>query len=666
MKAFVKLRTHPIILVFFFLSSPAVTSQSQKMVDSIKRVLRTTTSDSIKYRGYADLSFYYGKTMVAFDLAKKYADSIHTLANALEDPEGIALAHYQKGVILRHEGNFHEGKLEMKKYIAHHQESPHREELAKGLFQMGIMHLQTGDYEKSLVSLQKAHSLYKELGNLRWEASLRHSMAHICRKTNNYEEAINNYRHAITIRKQLNDSTGLSMSVESLGNLFGEMANYKESEKYLQEALAIVRGENRPYGIASVTENLGNLYNRMGQHYKALNYHSESLELRRKMANKRALVLGLLKMGQTNWRLKNFTLAQAYLSEALQLAKSLGVKPLVAEAYKALSLLFESQGDTSKAYDFLKHFERLNDSLLNEEKSKQLLEIETKYEVQQKEQAIQLLAKENELQLAKTEKESAIKNGLIAGILLLFLLAGLLFHMLRQRLKNQSILAKKNEELRFSQYKEQLSTLEMKALRAQMNPHFLFNCMNSINRMILGNQNDKASSYLAKFSKLIRAMLENSEQAEVSLAQELALVRSYIQLESIRFKNKIDSEITVDQNINQETTYIPTMVLQPFVENAIWHGLMHKTGKGNIRLQIRQHGDMLYCEITDNGIGRKKSMELQKESRNDKKSMGIKITTNRLAMLSKKKIDELVQIIDLQDNDDNALGTKVQISIPIL
>lgn len=644
----------------------SVLAQSTKEVDSIKKVLSTTQSDSIKYKGYGDLSMYYGKTMVRFDLARNYADSIHLLAKATQNDAGMALAHYYNGIIMRHEGNFLEGIPEMEKYIKYHQKAGNTEELAKGFFQNGVMLLQIGDYEKSLLTLQKSHELYRELGNQRWEASLLHSMAHIYRKINNYNEAIKMYKLAIVLRTQSNDSTGLSMSTESLGNTYGEMGQYTEAEKYLKNALQIVKGENRPYGIASVSENLGNLYNRMGNNLMALKYHQESLDLRSNMSNKRALVLGLLKTGQTHWNLGNYQSSQKFLMEGLQLALEIGVKPLIAQTYKSLSLLYESQGKTTNAYHFLKRYESLNDSLLNAEKNRRLVEIETKYNVKQKEQQIVLLSKENELQLAKTEKESTVKNALLMGIISLVIIAGLLLYTLRQRLKNQSILAKTNEELRFSQFKEQLSTLEMKALRAQMNPHFLFNCMNSINRMILGNQNDEASSYLAKFSKLVRAMLENSEQPEVSLKQELQLLKSYIQLESIRFKNKIDAEIIVSDSINQEDTYIPSMLLQPFVENAIWHGLMHKKGKGKICLKIEEKEDMLCCEITDNGVGRKKSMELQKENRNDKKSMGIKITANRLAMLSKKKVDELVQIVDLKDKENNPLGTKVQISIPIL
>ena len=141
------------------------------------------------------------------------------------------------------------------------------------------------------------------------------------------------------------------------------------------------------------------------------------------------------------------------------------------------------------------------------------------------------------------------------------------------------MLAEKNVELKDVDFRRQMSELEMKSLRAQINPHFLFNCMNAINGMIVHGENEEASLYLSKFSKLVRLILENAETTNVTLENELALLDSYIQLEKLRFKGKINYRIEVEKNIDPEEAFIPSMILQPFVENSIWHGLLHKTGK---------------------------------------------------------------------------------------
>jgi LytS/YehU family sensor histidine kinase len=207
----------------------------------------------------------------------------------------------------------------------------------------------------------------------------------------------------------------------------------------------------------------------------------------------------------------------------------------------------------------------------------------------------------------------------------------------------------------------------MKALRAQSNPHFIFNCLNSINRMILSGEADDASRYLTKFSKLIRLILENAEYTTVSLKNELAMLESYIQLEALRFKGKISYKISVDATIEPESIHLPSMVLQPFVENAIWHGLMHKENddKGMIAIVIREEEGRLLCTIEDNGVGREKAKVLREKSILKSKSMGIKITEERLRLLSKEQLKQWIRITDLKDSLDQVLGTRVDIMVPI-
>ena len=143
------------------------------------------------------------------------------------------------------------------------------------------------------------------------------------------------------------------------------------------------------------------------------------------------------------------------------------------------------------------------------------------------------------------------------------------------------------------------------------------------------------------------------------------MLGAYIQLESIRFENKMEYEIKVDPSIDKEGTYLPSMVLQPFVENAIWHGLLHSEDKGVLTININEEDDHLKCSIIDNGIGREESLKVQKQSGYKKKSMGIKITADRLKLLTKQTVNELVKIIDLKDGENNALGTQVNVLIPI-
>ena len=315
---------------------------------------------------------------------------------------------------------------------------------------------------------------------------------------------------------------------------------------------------------------------------------------------------------------------------------------------------------------FREKYHALTTVFFSEEKVKHINELQTKYETAEKDKQITILATDKEVQAKETQRQATLKNAFIVGGALLALVGALFLLMFRQRLKNQKALAAKSDEIKKAHFKQQLGELEMKALRSQMNPHFIFNCMNSINRMILSGDIDGSSLYLTKFAKLIRLMLENSEKPRVPLEKELDMLESYIQLQSLTNKGKIKYEISVDPEVDKEAIHIPSMVLQPFIENAIWHGLMNKKDEeGQIKVVIKEDDDLLKCMIEDNGIGREKALELKKQAVLKNKSMGLSITTKRLQLLSKEALREMVQFTDLKDPSDQPLGTRVDVLIPI-
>jgi sensor histidine kinase YesM len=214
----------------------------------------------------------------------------------------------------------------------------------------------------------------------------------------------------------------------------------------------------------------------------------------------------------------------------------------------------------------------------------------------------------------------------------------------------------------------EISKNELKALRAQINPHFIFNSLNSIQHFIVENNNDEATRYLNKFAKLFRMILNNSEKSTVTIREEIDMLTIYLDLESMRFQNKFEYEFILDEKIDPDYEEIPTMLLQPYIENAILHGLTPKKDKGKLTIKITSTGTFLICSIEDNGIGRKLSGELktsQKASENHR-SLGMKITQDRLTLLNSINNSELsMSITDLMNNKGEPAGTKVDIYIPI-
>ncbi len=238
----------------------------------------------------------------------------------------------------------------------------------------------------------------------------------------------------------------------------------------------------------------------------------------------------------------------------------------------------------------------------------------------------------------------------------LFALAGLIYSGLRYRIaqvRKEEQLLRKEEQLQREQQQQQatfqkkLSEMEMQALRAQMNPHFIFNCLNSINGFILENDPDAASDYLSKFSRLIRLILQNSNAPTVTLENELEALGLYLEMEALRFDNRFTFQIRVAAEVDAKYVEIPPLLIQPYVENAIWHGLLHKEGLGHITIGLEQAEDVLLCTIEDDGIGRKRAAELKSKSATKKKSLGMQITAQRLELINSLNEKETsVQIVD--------------------
>ena len=232
--------------------------------------------------------------------------------------------------------------------------------------------------------------------------------------------------------------------------------------------------------------------------------------------------------------------------------------------------------------------------------------------------------------------------------------------------QNKVVEAQKIKQIETA-FEQKIAETEMAALRAQMNPHFIFNCLNSIKLYTLENDSQTASEYLTIFSQLIRLVLENSRSEKVTLQKELETLRLYIELEAMRFKDKVKYQINVAPEIDQQYIDIPPLLLQPYVENAIWHGLMHKKNGGNIRVDVSlltEH--CLQIEITDDGIGRELAAEYKSKSATRQKSFGLKMTSERIDIINQVyKINADVQISDMKDGMNNSMGTKVNIKIPV-
>jgi hypothetical protein len=249
------------------------------------------------------------------------------------------------------------------------------------------------------------------------------------------------------------------------------------------------------------------------------------------------------------------------------------------------------------------------------------------------------------------------------GLLVFALIFMTIFFIVRKRIASIKKRAAETNRIR-----QQMAELENQALRSQMNPHFIFNCLNSINGFIVGNNPDEASRFVTKFSRLIRLILENSKVPYVSLEQELSALKIYIDLEKMRFESGFESKIEVNPNLHTSAVFVPPMIFQPFVENAIWHGLLHKETSGKLLVDIFEADSHLVVKIQDNGIGRTAAAELKSKTSLKTKSYGLAITRQRIENFNANQNTETkdaVSVEDLTDHSGSPCGTRVTLKLAI-
>jgi len=316
--------------------------------------------------------------------------------------------------------------------------------------------------------------------------------------------------------------------------------------------------------------------------------------------------------------------------------------------YRGLYRIYEKKNQTREALKYHILYKNAGDTLNDLRRHRETIELQTKYETEQKEKQIENLIQENEFQSYKLNQTRIFLFGLAGFVILIVLLA---IAWIRQNsLKEQ----KKN------------LLLQQKLFRSQMNPHFLFNSLASIHNFMINEDSARAASYLTRFSKLIRATLQGSVEDYISLGNEINAIEDYLELQKIRFPGKFEYTIEVDDAFDKETTFIPSMITQPFIENALEHGLKNKLSKGHIWIRFKKNNGKIIIEIEDDGIGRAKAKELLLQQNKDHKSMATSIIEERIRALNKtlkKKIT--LSILDLENDHGEAVGTRVVLEVPV-
>jgi hypothetical protein len=341
----------------------------------------------------------------------------------------------------------------------------------------------------------------------------------------------------------------------------------------------------------------------------------------------------------------------------------------IRDGYQILSEAYDRLGMTDSSNNYFRKYAIVKEAVLNSQARARLA-------ANSYEKRIELMSREKQIREIQLQKETWIRNILIGSLLVILLLAFFVFRNITLKRKYEARRRELAEnELRIqllesgksrAEFLQQQSELEMKALRAQMNPHFIFNCLNSINRFIIKNDAGKAADYLTKFARLIRLVLERSGKPLVSLEEELNCLKLYMDLEAIRFDKPFLYEIHTGE-LDISNIMIPSLIIQPFVENAIWHGLHpNEPCQGRIDIRFSLDHETLHCTLSDNGIGIPGSMALKGNDSGNRKSFGMELTRQRLQLADPGKQKKPgFTFTALKDETGKNAGTRVLIDIPV-
>jgi sensor histidine kinase YesM len=633
---------------------------------------------------------YLGKAQVPQVLNKweAYAKESIVWAEKLEDNNLLGQQYMALGEIFFRRNNFNAGAGNYKKAIAYFNLAGNEAAEAEVCTWLCDRYSGKGELEKGFEYCNRSTKLTqriaqknKDIDNedyYNWLVQRSFTnMANLYNSAGDYEMSLSFFQKGKRYHKAGSAMT-TDMSIDE-GRVFQLLGNYDSSLYYLKKFETIhslwTGGQNNIMGKIYLSET----YRLTKNYSKALQVINECIDSLRnqqwnKLGNNYQLGKALTVAAGVHQDQKNYKKALACAQEGFLLMKNNEARPEIMNSYNLLSRIYHGLGNNDSAYSYLFKYITLKDSIQNKQFLFRLNSFKAMAEDEKKQGQIGLLSKDNKIKDQQLKQEGLIKKILIACLILLSLIVIFVFRTITLKRKNEKLqrLQVENDmkvqqlenDNRHAELQRRASELEMQALRAQMNPHFIFNCLSSINRFILKNETEAASDYLTRFSRLIRMVLVHSQEPLITLEDELEILRLYLDMEQLRFKDAFDYKIIFTNRVDTGSVFIPSLLLQPFCENAIWHGLMHKEKKGNLHIALSMEDHVLHCTITDDGIGRKMAAEMKSKSTQKDKSLGLKITQERLALLNGEKgIFTSYEISDIPDEDGNVAGTRVDLRI---
>ena len=515
---------------------------------------------------------------------------------------------------------------------------------ARALNNAGVIYLELGEYEKAIKKHTEALKVLGRDGPAGLRGTCETSIGNVYFRQEQYEDALEHYQ---TARELLDPKLHPRQHAKALNNVGAAKARLEQYPEALQLYIS-ARETARQLGDEALEAiclgNLGILNKRTGNFEAAINYYRKGLAIEERLRLPKDIATSLVNIGAAYAVQDDHAGAILYYDRALRIADSIRDMQILEQVHENLAASYEGLGDEARAYRHFKEFAAIREASIDMQSREAVARVRASYDFDQQRQELALRD-------AELQGQRLLLVLLGAGIALLLAIFLILLYRRRARATQQRL-----------ELENQMRDFERQALRLQMNPHFVFNSLTAIGGFIYQQDTAAATRFLGRFSRLMRLILEHASQPLIPLEIELDILRLYTEVEQARFEGRFSVEFDMPEDLDTQLM-LPPMLIQPFVENAIQHGLGPKEEGGALRIALAVKGESLHCVVSDNGIGRAAAAKLRPAGH---KPMGMEITQRRLDLLQKQTGRTVsFSIEDMTDAAGQSAGTRVTLVLPL-
>lgn len=653
------MKTKFLLFLLFYLLNIYAYSQNSIKMDNLTILTQSEHNDSNEVKHLINISEKYNFT----DLQKsiKYAEKALKIAEYIKWNKGIAISYHRIASIYNSHGDFSNALKYRLEELNKWKKINNKVNICAVLGDIGISYSDQGNYSKAMEYYLSSLKMAEKIGfNERIIINLC-NIGSVHKDQGNIDKALEFYTKSLKLAKEYNFKNFIAINQGNIGNLYCAQEKYSKALESYLIALNIDEGLGNKENSVAWVINIAGIYQFQSdsasmagniglmkiKNKKALDFFFKALKLSEEIDNMHLCANILGNIGAIYITSKQYDDAKLFLQKSQDISKKINSKDELIIGYQRFYELYKHINNAEKALEYFEKYVSLKDSVFNEDNQKIISELQIKYETEKKESENKALIQRNEVQALIITNNQYLIIGLAFFFVLILSIIALLFR--QNKLNSQKLTAQ----------------FEQKLLRTQMNPHFIFNSLTSIESFLYDHQPLEACEYISSFSRLMRLILENSAFEDITLEKEIETLECYLTLQKLRLDDNLEYSIEVDKSIYTNEIHLPPMLTQPFIENAIEHGFRGIERTGIINIIFSLNNNNLQIQVIDNGIGIEQAQH-QKDLYKTHKSMAMQITTERLKYLNKLKKQKLsFTISDLYLDQQENKGTKIIFSIPV-